>query len=122
MDKWSESAIEILLTLSDLYFKGSQLNKSYMIIEEMERLEEDYWKASKVAWGYLNLLRSSNLPGLSQRTRLTGTTLTTGMLKQCNVIQSCTQTGLCANTKQNKRQYRDNIRFSKIWINCDKSY
>ena len=77
-----------------------------MIIEEMERLEEDYWKASEVEWGYLNLLRSNYLPGLSQRTRLTGTTLTTGMLKQCNVIQSCTQTGLCANTKQNKRQYR----------------
>ena len=36
-----------------------------------------------------------------------GTYLTAGMLKQCNYIQSCTQTGLCANIEQNKQQYRD---------------
>ena len=107
LDKWSESAIEILYTLSDLYFKGSQLEKSYMIVEEMERLEEDYSKASELAWDYLNLLRSSNSPGLSQRTQMTGTSLTAGMVKQCNDIQSCTQTGLCANSEQNKQQYRD---------------
>ena len=107
LDKWSESAIEILYTLSDLYFKGSQLEKSYMIVEEMERLEEDYSKASEVAWDYLNLLRSSNLPGLSQRTKITGNSLTAGMVKQCNDIQSCTQTGLCADIEQNKQQYRD---------------
>ena len=75
-----------------------------MIVEEMERLEEDYSNASEVAWDYLNLLRSSNSPGLSQRTQVTGTSLTTRMLKQCNDIQSCTQTGLCANIEQNKQQ------------------
>ena len=47
LDKWSESAIEILYNLSDLYFKGSQLEKGYMIVEELERLEEDYSKASE---------------------------------------------------------------------------
>ena len=107
LDKWSESAIEILYILSDLYFKGSQLEKSYMIVDEMERLEEDYSKASELAWDYLNLLRSSNSPGLSQRTKMTGTSLTAGIAKQCNDIQSCTQTGLCANIEQNKQQYRD---------------
>ena len=106
LDKWSESAIEILYTLSDLYFKDSQLEKSYMIVEEIERLEEDYSKASEVAWDYLKLLRSSNSPVLSQRTQMTGTSLTAGMLKKCNVIQSCTQTGLCA-IEQNKQQHRD---------------
>ena len=104
LDKCSESAIEILYTLSDLYFKDSQLEKSYMIVEEIERLEEDYSKASEVAWDYLKLLRSSNSPVLSQRTQMTGTSLTAGMLKKCNVIQSCTQTGLCA-IEQNKQQY-----------------
>ena len=106
LDKWSEIAIEILYTLSDLYFKDSLLEKSYMIVEEMERLEEDYSKASEVAWDYLKLLRSSNSPGLSQRKQVTGTPLTTGMLKQYNDIQSCTQTGLCT-IEQNKQQYRD---------------
>ena len=106
LDKWSESPIEILYTLSDLYFKDSQLEKSYMIVEEIERLEEDYSKASEVALDYLKLLRSSNSPGLSQRTQVTGTSLMAGMLKQCNDIQSCTQTGLCA-IEQNKQQYRD---------------
>ena len=107
LDKWSESAIEILYTLSDLYFKGSQLEKGYMIVEELERLEEDYSKASELAWNYLNMLRSNNTPGLSRRTQVTGTSLTTEMVKQCSYIQSCTQTGLCANIEQNKQQYRD---------------
>ena len=106
LDKWSESAIEILYTLSDLYFKDSQLEKSYMIVEEIERLEEDYSKASEVALDYLNLLRSSNSPDLSQRTQVSGTSLTAGMLKRCNDIQSCMQNGLCA-IEQNKQQYRD---------------
>ena len=107
LDKWSESAIEILYTLSDLYFKGSQQEKSYMIVEELERLEEDYSKASELAWDYLKMLRSNNTPGLSQRKQVTGTSLTAGMLKQCNDMQSCTQTGLCADIEQNKQQYRD---------------
>ena len=78
-----------------------------MILEELERLEEDYSKASELAWNYLNMLRSNNTPGISQRTQVTGTSLTTGMVKQCNDIQSCTQTGLCANIEQKKQQYRD---------------
>ena len=107
LDKWSESAFEILYTLSDLYFKGNQQKKTYMIVEELERLEEDYSKASELAWDYLKMIRSNNTPALSQRTQVTGTSLTTGMLKQCNDIQSCTQTGLCADIVQNKQQYRD---------------
>ena len=107
LDKWSESAIEILYTLSDLYFKASQLDKSHMIVDEMERIEEDYSKVSEVAWDYLNLLKSSNSPGLSQRTHKIGTSLTVGMLKHCNDIQSCTQIGQCANIEEKKQQYRD---------------
>ena len=97
LDKWSESAIEILYTLSDLYFKGSQLDKGHMIVDEMERIGEDYSNVSEVAWDYLNLLKSSNSPGLSQRTHKIGTSLTVGMLKHCNDIQSGTQSGQCAN-------------------------
>ena len=104
LDKWSERAIEILSTLLDLYFKDSQLEKSYMIVEEMEILEEDYSKASNVAWDNLNLLRSSNSPGLSQRTHVHGTSLKTEIMKQCNDIQSCKQTRLCANIEQNEKQ------------------
>ena len=100
LDKWSESAIEILYSLSDLYFKGSQLDEGHMIVDEMERIVEDCSKVSEVAWDYLNLLRSSNSPGLSQRTHKIGTSLTVGMLKHCNDIQSCTQTGQCANIEQ----------------------
>ena len=107
LDKWSESVIEILYTLSDLYFKGSQLDKGHMIVDEMERLEEDYSKVSEVAWDYLNLLKSSNSPGLSQRTHKVGTSLTVGMLKHCNDIQSCTQSGQCAYIEQKKQQYKD---------------
>ena len=102
LDKWSESAIEILYTLSDLYFKGSQMDKGHMIVDEMERIEDDYSKVSEVAWDYLNLLRSSNSPGLSQRTHKIGTSLTVGILKHCNDIQSCTQTGQCAYIEQKK--------------------
>ena len=105
LDKWSESAIEILYTLSDLYFKGSQLDKGHMIVDEMERIEEDYSNVSEVAWDYLNLLINS--PGLSQRAHKIGTSLMVGMLKHCNDIQSCTQTGQCANIDQKKQQYRD---------------
>ena len=50
LDKWSLSAIEILYTLSDLYFKGSHLDKGHMIVDEMERIEEDYSKVTEVAW------------------------------------------------------------------------
>ena len=107
LDKRSESAIEILYTLSDLYFKDSQLDKGHMIVYEMERIEEDYSNVSQVAWDYLNLLKSSNSPGLSQRTHKIGTSLTVGMLKYCNDIQSCTQSGQCANIEQKKQQYRD---------------
>ena len=78
-----------------------------MIVEELESLKEDHSKASELAWNYLNMLRSNNTPGLSQRTQVTGTSLTTGMVKQCNDIQSCTQTVLCANIEQNKQQYKD---------------
>ena len=107
LDKWSESAIEILYTLSDLYFKGSQLDKGRIIVDELERIEEDYLKVSKVAWDYLNLLKSSNSPGLSQRTHKIGTTLKVGMLKHCNDIQSCTQSVHCANIEEKIQQYRD---------------
>ena len=85
LGKWSESVIEILYTLLDLYFKGSQVEKSYMIVEEMERLEEDYSKASKLTWDYLNFLRSSNLPGLSQQTWMSGTSLMVGMLNNAMI-------------------------------------
>ena len=105
--KWSESAIEILYTLSDLYFKGGQLDKGHMIVDKMERIEEEYSNVSQVAWDYSNLLKSSNSPGLSQRTHKIGTSLTVGMLKHCNDKQSCTQSGQCANIKQKKQQYRD---------------
>ena len=107
LDKWSESAIEILNTLSDLYFKDSQLDKGHMIVDEMERIEEDYSNVSEVAWDYLNILKSSNSHGLSQRTHKIGTSLMVGMLKHCNDIQSCTQTGQCANIDQKKQKYRD---------------
>ena len=107
LDKWSESAIEILYTLSDLYFKGSQLDKCHMIVDEMERIEEDYSNVSEVAWDYLNLLKSSNSPGLLQRTHKIGASLTVGMLKHCNVIQSCTQSGQCTYIEEKKQQHRD---------------
>ena len=107
LDRWSESAIEILYTLSDLYFKASQLDKGHMIVDEMERIEEDYSKVSEVAWDYLNLLKSSNSPGISQRTHKIGTSLMVGMLKHCNDIQSCTQSGQCASIEEKKQQYRD---------------
>ena len=107
LDKWSESAIEILYTLSELYFKGSQLDKGHMLVDEMERIEEDYSNVSEVAWDYLNLLKTSNSPGLSQRTHKIGTSLTVGMLKHCNDIQLCTQSGQCANIEEKKQQYRD---------------
>ena len=107
LDKWSESAIEILYTLSDLYFKGSQLDKGHMLVDEMERIGEDYSNVSEVAWDFLNLLKTSNSPGLSQRTHKIGTSLTEGMLKHCNDIQLCTQSGQCANIEEKKQQYRD---------------
>ena len=64
LDKWSERAMETMSTLSELYFRSSQLEKSYTIVDEIERLEEDYSKASEVAGDYLNLHRSSKSPGL----------------------------------------------------------
>ena len=75
-----------------------------MIIEEIERLEEDYSKSSEVAWDYLNLLRSSKSSGLSQRKQKTGTSFTVGMLKKSDDIQSHTQTSQCINIEQNKQQ------------------
>ena len=79
--------METMSTLSDLYFKSSQFEKGFTIVDEIERLEEDYSKASEVAWDYLNLLRSSKSPGLSQRTQKTSTSLTVGMLQQSDDTQ-----------------------------------
>ena len=90
-------------TLSDLYLKDRQLEKCYMIVEEMERLEQDYSKATEVVWDYLILLRSSKSPGLSQRTQKTGNFLRIGMLKHCDDIQSHTQTRQCTNNEQNEQ-------------------
>ena len=112
LDKWSERAMETMSTLSDLYLKNSQLEKSYTIVDKIEWLEEDYYKASEVAWYYLNLLRSSKSPGLSQRTQKTGTSLTVGMFKQCDDIQTHTQTKQCTNIEQKEHQYRA---FSVKW-------
>ena len=78
-----------------------------MIVDEIERIEEDYSKASEVSRDYLNLIKSSNSPGLIQRTHKIGASLTVGMLKHCNDIQSCTQTRQCANIEQKKQQYKD---------------
>ena len=47
------------------------------------------------------------MPGLSQRTNKIGTSLKVVMLKLCNDIQSCTQSGQCARIEQKKQQYRD---------------
>ena len=101
LDKWSERAMETMSTLSDLYFKSSQLEKSYTIVDEIEWLEEVCSKASEVAW---YLLRSSKSPSLSQRTQKTGTSLTVGMFKLCVDIQSHTQTRQCTNIEQNGQQ------------------
>ena len=75
-------------------------------------------KVREIAWGYLNLLRSSNLPGLSQRTHTIGAFLTVGMLKHCNDIQSCTQTGQCANIEQKKQQYT--CRDVSVKLDCNR--
>ena len=77
-----------------------------MIVEDMERLEEDDSKASELAWDYLNLLRSGQTPGLSQRTQKTGTSLSVGRLKQHDDKHSHMQTSQCTNIEQNKQQYR----------------
>ena len=55
-------------SLCDIYLNSRQIEKTETVIEEMERLEDDYSKGSDVAWDYLNLIKVSTLSCHSKKT------------------------------------------------------
>ena len=56
LDKWSESAMDIMSNLFDLYDQYGMFEKQLAIADEMEILEDRYSKASEVAMRYLESL------------------------------------------------------------------
>ena len=49
-----ERVIELLSNLTSFYFENKDLDRSKMVIAEMEKIETEFHLAYEIAWAYLD--------------------------------------------------------------------
>ncbi|MEW8546883.1 MAG: hypothetical protein AB2693_25490, partial [Candidatus Thiodiazotropha sp.] len=96
LDKWSEIAMDMMSELSDFYVADHLLEKNIAIIDEMEVLENDYSKASEVAWDLLHSHRLSESPSRSKRTQKAA-------VNEVNILTVCTKESTTASEHVSER-------------------
>ena len=79
MDSCLELVMEILTIFSDFYSKNGELQKDKKIINEMEKIEEDYYTAYGTAKEYLNSRKDDS-------SSITSDVLSVDMLQRMNII------------------------------------
>ena len=62
MDSYMESSMEVMSQLSDIYIRNKQLDNATKIVNEMEKLEEEFHSAYETVWESLNLLKNNKSP------------------------------------------------------------
>ena len=55
MDWYMESSMEVMSQLSDIYIRNNQFDKGAKIVNEMEKLEEEFHSAYETVWESLNV-------------------------------------------------------------------
>ena len=59
MDSYMESSMEVMSQLSDIYIRNKQLDNATKIVNEMEKLEEEFHSAYETVWKSLSLLKTT---------------------------------------------------------------
>ena len=60
MDSYMESSMKIMSKLSDIYIRNKHLDKASKIVNEMDKLEEEFHSAYETVWESLNLQKNNN--------------------------------------------------------------
>ena len=59
MDSYMESSMEVMSKLSDIYIRNKHLDKASKIVNEMDKLEEEFHSAYETVWESLNLQKNN---------------------------------------------------------------
>ena len=78
MDNCEAIAIEVLSNFADFYTKYSEVQKSKLIVREMDRIEEDFYATSESAREYLESRKGDN-------SSVSSDILTINLLEQMNI-------------------------------------
>ena len=60
MDSYMESSMEVMSKLSDIYIQNTHLDKASKIVNEMDKLEEEFHSAYEAVCESLNLQKNNN--------------------------------------------------------------
>ena len=71
MDLCMEIVMECLSNLASFYIKDKELQKAYVVVSEMEKIETDVSAAYKIAWAYLDSLECDLLIDSERRSIIT---------------------------------------------------
>ena len=55
MDWYMESSMEVMSQLSDIYIRNKQFDKDAKIVNEMERIEEEFHSVHETVWKSMSL-------------------------------------------------------------------
>ena len=118
MDISIERAIEILSKMLQFYIENKELLKCNAVIEEMEKIEKDFYAAYEIAWNYLDSRANDTSSALSEsrsinyeRQNIIIEDTENGNKTQGNIIDKVVdfdQTGHCTHTKQNRSKLVEN--------------
>ena len=71
MDLCMEIVMELLSNFTSFYIKNKELQKAYVVVSEMEKIETDFSAAYKIAWAYLDSLECDLLIDPERRSIIT---------------------------------------------------
>ena len=71
MNLCMEIVMELLSNFTSFYIKNKELQKAYVVVSEMEKIETDFSSAYKIAWAYLDSLECDLLIDPERRSIIT---------------------------------------------------
>ena len=97
MDWYMESSMEVMSQLSDIYIRNKQFDKGAKIVNEMEKLEEEFHSAYETVWESMSLWKcnKSNVKSMDpqQRTRSVEKALSESFAKKEKLIEQTVSEG-----------------------------
>ena len=114
MDLCMEIVMECLPNFTSFYIKIKELQKAYVVVSEMEKIETDFSAAYKIAWAYLDSLEgdksSSHSIGLERRSLKNDDTETDTYRKQPEIASNQALNKVGTLKQINNRQSIDTTR------------
>ena len=97
MDWYMESSMEVMFQLSDIYIRNKQFDKGAKIVNEMEKLEEEFLSAYETVWESMSVWKcnKSNVKSMDpqQRTRSVEKSLSESFAKKEKLIEQTVSKG-----------------------------